>query len=329
MDDLFIVRVFYSKPALLFYERPPEWLDTPNGATPFVRKPYSGLVHGTEGYSISKIDSRGYVNLDKPLSDNYVLMMGSSHTQGKEVPEDKRYSALVSEQIANDGLLHAYNIACDGNKLDTHIEYFDAAVKAFPGAEVITIEISDTDCSIDAINDALDQVIYDPKDSANRFLNLSLSTRLKNIVKVYMPLATKIKRDMEAAQEAENKDKNDMEDTSLNQEEYLITINKALGLIRSEYENPIVFVYHPEVIINSDASISLKYCDTWELFEKACENNNIDGIDSGKDFLVHYEKYSEVPYGFLNTRLGSGHLNRVGHKIISDEIVEYLGGLDK
>ena len=304
---------------------------TPNGASPSVRKPYSLLVHGTEGYSISKIDSRGYVNLDKPLADSYVLMMGSSHTQGKEVPEDKRYSALVSEQIANDGLLHAYDIACDGNTLATQIKYFDAAVKAFPNAEVITIEISDTDCSIEALEDALDQIKYDPMDSAARFSELSLSSRLKNIIKVYMPLATKIKRDMEAAQEAakKNDEADDNEEAIIDSEGYLITFNKALGLIRSECDNPIVIVYHPDIIINSDATISLEYCETWELFKKACENNNVDVIDSGEDFLLHYEKNGEMPYGFLNTRLGSGHLNRVGHKIIADEIVEYLGGLGR
>ena len=74
------------------YERPTGWRDTPSGAANAVREPYSLLVHGTEGYSMTRVDRNGYLNPDKDLAEEYIIMMGSSHTQGKEISPQKKYS---------------------------------------------------------------------------------------------------------------------------------------------------------------------------------------------------------------------------------------------
>lgn len=44
------------------------WVDTNNGPSLAIRNPGSYLVHGTEGYSISKIDSNGFTNPDVELN---------------------------------------------------------------------------------------------------------------------------------------------------------------------------------------------------------------------------------------------------------------------
>ena len=79
----------------MFYERPVGWVDTPNGATIGIRRPNSLLVHGKEGYGIVKIDENGYTNSSSVLGNDYTLMLGSSNTQGKEIPSDKKYSEIV------------------------------------------------------------------------------------------------------------------------------------------------------------------------------------------------------------------------------------------
>ncbi len=102
-----------------------------------------------------------------------------------------------------------------------------------------------------------------------------------------------------------------------------------MKLLRSEYDKPIVFIYHPYTIIEKNGDISIKRCETWEIFKKACENNDIDVIDCGNDFLEYYSENKRLPYGFFNTTLGTGHLNRLGHRIIADEIIDYLEGVIK
>ena len=94
------------------------------------------IVHGTEGCGISKVDENGFLNPDGTLAERYVLMMGASHTQGKEVSPEQRYSTLVNGYFSGDsGLLAAYNIASDGHFLPSQIQHFKAAVAAFPNAD--------------------------------------------------------------------------------------------------------------------------------------------------------------------------------------------------
>ena len=50
----FILAFFVVNGIMFAYERPVAWIDTPNGASRAVRNPNAMLIHGTEGYSISK-----------------------------------------------------------------------------------------------------------------------------------------------------------------------------------------------------------------------------------------------------------------------------------
>ena len=79
-----------------------------------------------------------------------------------------------------------------------------------------------------------------------------------------------------------------------------------------------------EIEIKEDATISLVYSKTWDVFKEACLSNGIDVIDSGEDILKMYEEDQRVPYGFANTTMGTGHLNAIGHEMLADEIIEYL-----
>ena len=120
---------------LSFYERPVGWIVTPYGASPAIRRPGSILVHGTEGYGITQIDDNGYTNPNIPLGDDYILIMGASHTQGKEIPPDYKYSVLVNDPLSGDKKeLVTYNIACDGNFLPSIFNHFPAAVEIYPNA---------------------------------------------------------------------------------------------------------------------------------------------------------------------------------------------------
>ncbi len=302
------------------YERPPGWRDTPNGASEAVRNPYSLLIHGTEGYAITRVDKNGYLNPDKPLSDKYILMLGASHTQGKEISPNKKYSVLVNDLYYNDSELHTYNISCDGSFLPSQLKHFKAALEAFPDAELVTIEIPGTDYSVNDISSSMDQPDYNPEDSAIWFDHMSFTEKIKNMLKENVPMLSKIKKNYLGIKQS----RQPSEKRQIDPDEYKNAIDKSLSLIKSECDVPIVFVYHPETIINPDGTLSLKYSETWEIFKTACQKNEIDIIDCGDVFLEYYEKSKELPYGFSNSTPGTGHLNELGHKIIADKIIEYL-----
>ncbi len=302
------------------YERPPGWRDTPKGASLAVREPYCLLVHGTEGYAITRVDKNGYLNPDKPLADKYILMLGASHTQGKEISPDKKYSVLVNDFYYNDDYLHTYNISCDGSFLPSQLRHFKAALEAFPDAELVTIEIPGTDYSVEDITTSMDQPDYDPADSAIWFEHMSFTEKAKNTLKDYVPMLSKIKKSYLGLQQAKNPSKKQ----PIDPDEYEKAINQSLSQIRSECDIPIVFIYHPETVLESDGTMSLEYSKTWEIFKSACINNDIDVIDCGDEFLENYEASHKLPYGFANSTPGTGHLNELGHKILADKIIQYL-----
>ena len=308
---------FFVVNALCFgYERQPGWLDTPEGPAASVWRPGAVIVHGTEGYGISKVDENGFLNADGTLAERYVLMMGASHTQGKEVSPEQRYSALVNDYFSGDsGLLTAYNIASDGHFLPSQIHHFRAALEAFPNAGAVTIEIGSTDYSAQELRDARNQAVYAPGNGG--FNDLSPVSRLKLAAKEGLPLLTLLKKNVQTlrAQAAEGAE--DLYD-------YETELDVALALIRSEFDGPIAFVYHPTTEIQPDGSLKLGYSDTWDIFCRVCEKNGIDVIDTGTRFARLYETERKLPYGFANTTPGSGHLNAAGHRILAEEIISYL-----
>ena len=301
-----------------FYERPVGWLDTPNGAATSVWRPGAFMVHGTEGYSVSRVDDNGYINPPGTLADRYVLIMGASHTQGLEVRHQYRYAELVNRYFADGtGTLAAYNIGCQGDFLPTQIKHFQAAMEAFPNADAVTIEITSTNHSALEIHEAMAQGHYNPGDSAEGFRAGGLAFKLKTVVKESLPLLALLKTNFQTlhAQAAEETE---------GPYDYETELDAAMALIRSEFDGPIAFVYHPTTEIQPDGSLKLGYSDTWDIFCRVCEKNGIDVIDTGTRFARLYETERKLPYGFANTTPGSGHLNAAGHRILAEEIISYL-----
>ncbi|PWM99003.1 MAG: hypothetical protein DBX37_05670 [Massilioclostridium sp.] len=315
------------------YERPVGWIDTPNGASLSIRRPGSIIVRGLEGYGITQVDDNGYINPDKPLNDSYILMMGASHTQGKEIRSELKYSYLVNEMIAEDSeFLSTYNIGCERNFLPTLLGHFKAAISEYPNASCITIEIGDTDYSGDEIREAMEQFdnIEASSISAEEYFDQAdLLLKIKNVVKEYIPILSLIKNKLETAKEYDVQIEATEESTEFDYKEYQDELYNALLRVRQEYDGPIVFLYHPNIKLNEDGSLEIIRSKTWEIFRETCQRVDIDCVDLGNDFLEEFQKTFQVPYGFHNTTLGSGHLNVTGHRIIADAIMEYIGGIRK
>lgn len=304
------------------YERPTGWIETPNGPSPAGWNPGTVLVHGTEGYGIIKTDGNGYLNQPGTLQENYVLCMGSSHTQGKEVSVGENYSSLLNAHFSKgEGELATYNIACDGNFLPSLIKHFSAAVQAFPEASVVTIEVSNVDVTTDELEDALKQVEYDESQSVkNQIQYMGFKDKTKIFIKEYFPLISLVKSKLETSSVGDNTNTVEQTDNS----NAVKTLGKAIELIRSRYDGEIIFIYHSQIVIKNDGSISFEEDKLFEEFENICSENNVRVVDMRPVFVEHYENEKEIPYGFANTKPGNGHLNELGHSLIAETLTPYI-----
>ncbi len=315
-----IVIGFFVVNLLCFvYERPVGWFETPNGPSPAKWNPNSLLVHGTEGYGIIKTDKNGYVNPEGTLGESYVLCMGSSHTQGKELLFDKNYSTLLNEHFSKkEGELAVYNIACDGNFLPSLIKHFPAAVQAFPGASAVTIEISSIDFSPEELEGALNQANYEESVSVESLVqSMGFVEKIKILIKEYFPLVSLIKSKLETSSAGNS----DIVSGEYDVERATIALDKALKTIRSQYDGEIIFIYHTQTILMKDGSVTFANEKLWDAFEKICSENNIQILDMRPIFLESYNNEKAVPYGFLNSKPGNGHLNALGHRLIADALI--------
>lgn len=60
------------------------------------------------------------------------------------------------------------------------------------------------------------------------------------------------------------------------------------------------------------------------IFKQVAGELGITYIDMFADFNRNYQEEHTLPYGFLNSPIGTGHLNSVGHRLIADALAEIL-----
>ena len=74
-------------------------------------------------------------------------------------------------------------------------------------------------------------------------------------------------------------------------------------------------------------------CNTDEeylaIFEQVCSEQGILFVDMTEELLKGYEEDHVLPHGFINTYVGSGHINAYGHRMVADKLLEVIQENDK
>ena len=87
----------------------------------------------------------------------------------------------------------------------------------------------------------------------------------------------------------------------------------------------IIIAYHPSVSLNTDGTLKINSNpEDVKQFSDLCSQNGIYFLDVGERFLKEYEKNYTLPYGFTNTSVGTGHMNKYGHKMFAEEIYKLM-----
>lgn len=322
-----IIAVVVCNCLLLIYHRPAGWIERTNSATSAIWRPGSTLLMGTEGRGSYTVDKDGYLNADLPKQDNYVLVLGASYTQGKEVKFGERYTDLLNGMLTEStDKLAVYNCSQDAKFLPGIINDFYAITQEFPDAETIVIETGNTDFSSKELQAACNQHDYDKKQVGSVIMsNMSFMQKAKLLAKESLPLYTVLKSQM-TAMAARNDvggvvDSDSSANVDTEQEQSLM---KALALIRSQFDGKLIIMYHPMVSLEGTGELVITEQKTTEMFAAACAANNILFVDMSDAFLTAYEEDYSVPYGFFNTTMATGHLSADGHRVIAEELYKVL-----
>lgn len=319
---------------ILPYWKAPGWIARDAGATSALYHAGTTLVNGYEGYGIANVDSHGYLNKDLPLADSFILALGCSHTKAIEVAMEERYTSLLNDSLSggDDSKLYVYNLAIDGFYFPDIVKGFDAALAEFPGAESIIIEIPTTDFDLALLTDAINSRPFDPSRTGESLYAIQGSKeKLKIGVKEYLPILS-----LYLSKQFTNISLGDgtpflhvpsQPDTAqynVTKEAYLLALEPALAHLKEHYNKEIIIYFHPFVEIKESGELITDTSVTTGWFAESCQKYGITFIDASDAFADAYKKDHTVPYGFANTTPGTGHLNKEGHKISAELLLDAL-----
>ncbi len=319
-----------------FYKHMPRMYDREANATEKSWNPGSFILQSSEGFGFYKIDKNGYINNTTPDEVSaYILSMGASHTEGKEVSEGYRYTDLLNGYLQKEGVdCFVYNMGHDSNFFSKIAEGFSSAIREFPYSKAITIELSELDISKKDYEMIIKQRPYDENQKVELLAkNASIKSKLFTLIKEWTPFINVVKTTFAnfnfdysnvfgfkkifsfSAKQAES---------GTQEIDYYTMFYEVLKLMKGEYKNEIIIIFHPSLNISSDGIVSCVYPDTYDEFEKACQDNDVILCDVGFKYIQLYEQERLLPRGFNNTSMGTGHINKTGHKIIADTLLPYL-----
>lgn len=296
-------------------------------------------LYAVEGFGILHSDKNGFSNRNGELVEsNYILVMGSSQSVGDQVLRRYRYSEILDNEYNQDGKIHVYNVAHGGKRFHHLIKNFKDIITEFPDSSAVIIELSDGTIAMsdEEFKDAMQQVEYDDSLHGEELQNHMFMGEISMAVKKYCPflllaydqLARKSFTDIkDAFWHADAGKVNDIdaeedfyEQNSKIYEQYF----QSMRLIREEYSGKIIVAYHEPLSADELQNAKCENSERVMWLEKACLENEIDFINMKQDFLEEYLDNNRIAYGFYNTEMGIGHLNRTGHKVIAKRLSEEL-----
>lgn len=331
----FMIALVLANIVSLFYRSGAGSIQRENAYSTSIRTPNSKIVRGAEGYGVNAVDGNGYLNDDRlPMKERYILLMGSSHAEGLQIMQKDTMTSVLNRML-DPNERTAYNLGTAGQTLSMIVEGFRAAIAEFPNAEGVMIEIAELKFSESDFLRATAQAEYDPGSSGQSLeQSLGFSRRLRNGILSVLPVISQLRQQFDsidfnmsdafgiAAWIGQNKASSADKTAAAQEEErsYFDRVNRALALLRAEFDQPIIILYHSGVSLLPDGTLRIdRDLEHYDDFQHACESNGIVFLDAGDAFLRAYEADHSLPYGFQNTTIPSGHLNALGHRIVAEE----------
>lgn len=293
----------------------------------------------TEGVAITYTDSNGFTNRQLPIEEeNCILVMGSSQGAGQNVPIEDRFSDRLNSMLGYQDSLKVYNVSYSGGDFADIIHNYKEIMEEFPQTQTVFIELDSAHLSMSESNYeyAMNQInmadsvtgeklsSYSSAEIPMIFLKKSLPLGLL-FVKQYLawrPLMTNISFETIGLV-----DKNiDVSEEKIIQEqkEEMRYWDSCLELVSKESKAKIVIVFHDPIDMDANEDTDTTLPVKMKEIEKICSKYNIDVINMIPIFTQNYLENYELPYGFYNTELNEGHLNKIGHKLIAEEMYKYL-----
>lgn len=302
-------------------------IDNETGATDYIWKSYQFKSNMTEGYAWIKLDQYGFnnthENAEKAMHNGVdILLMGSSHMEAVEVAENENVGYLLNEKL--DGK-NTYNIGTSGHDIYRNMDNMFAAVKTYEPKDYVIVETYDVELDEAKMSEVLCGTAEKiPSYDSGIVYHLQKIPAIKWIYKSLYEWISQSKGMFGIDTDVLT---SELEEEEIS-EKYVKTLKNFLNIFaKASQENgniPLIF-YHQQIDILSDGTISFSTDEAYlNVFAETCEELGILFIDMTQEFLLAYEQDKKLPHGFINTYVGSGHMNAYGHRIIAEKLLDLI-----
>lgn len=279
---------------------------------------------GYEGYALGRYDKAGYNNREIPANGVDVLLMGSSQMNAYNVSNEYSSAYLLSEQLNTGACNYSiYNIGMEGHDFYICSDNLDEALQTYSPTKYVLMETRIPKMSVKSMN----EVIAETRVRTPAF-DSGLIYYLQKIP--YFRLLNRQLRDMGIFSVNGEKDMQEAatETTDYLQTEYSDVVDSYMQKLAGKMKNSqakLIIFYMPDITVNTDGSITTNGTESdLKMIAQSCKKYDIEFLDLSEAFIQHYADTYEVPFGFSNTAIGTGHLNRCGHAIVADKLCEII-----
>ena len=290
--------------------------------TDYVWTPNTPWMTMTEGVSAGLTDTQGFIN-QKVVDDPEIILVGSSHTEGKNVMQNESVSTLLTEKFGDKHSV--YNMSISGHFPPKVLRYLPATLTAYDKPpKYVLFELTTTQLDADEINDAING-----KAKENKVNNDGIVAKAQ-----YVPFFRQMYHkwedglgDLLLSKSTAPAAEPPAEDKAIDETPYY-EMTEQIHKLEQEYNTKIILWHHPKEVLNSDGSISFDEIETTDIFERAAKANGVTFVNLQPEFEKMYNEENHVPHGFITGKLASGHLNRYGHATAAEALYKTIMELD-
>lgn len=295
------------------------------GATDYTWEKNQLKSNMKEGFAWFTMDSYGFNNQDDAAYyEPDILLMGSSNMEGTQVKADENTGALLNQMLPE---YQTYNIGMSGHTLYRCVDNLENALKTHSPQKYVVLVTDSVDLSVEEMQKVIKKEAEPiPSYDSGFMYHLQKIPAVKVIYKqisdwIYMQSGS-------TSQESDDNSESEKETTDAYTAVLKEFLNQASELAKRQ-EVPLIIVYQPPQMLEKDGSIAYTHSkENVEFFQKECAAQGIVFHDMTDDFTKLYEEEHIVAHGFRNTQAASGHLNKYGHKLISEAIVSEIQKLE-
>lgn len=307
---------------VLVYNYSGTHITNPSEATDYKWMPAQYKAVWGEGINYMRMDDNGFNNLSSDTDGIDLLLMGGSHMEAVQFGTKYNAGSCLNNLLD----LKTYNVGMSGHQLVNCLDNLEAAVAAYRPSAYVVIQTSSLDVTMDEVKAVHDGTLADiPSYDSGIVYQLQKIPALKVI---YKQLSDKLAIDRAgvAAGKAEDAIAAEGYDEDAGRMEKLQVMAEVLeekAALCADNGIRLVLAYTPGVSVDSAGTIYRNDNEEWAgTVEKAAADAGIIMVDCYEAFKDEYENSCALPFGFHNAAMGSGHLNKTGHRIVAQEIAE-------